>query len=774
VLAFDITKDFSMPTLRVGFANALGPGRTLRFGRKTVLVGRSPNCTICLKDPKVSRLHCAITWRPEAGWLLIRHKSAQPVLVNEEAVDKRPLRGGEAIRLGDCTLLFQADDPAGERDDTIPIHPAVAPRVEQSEACLVVESALSVAPPIPISAAMVVMGRGESCDVVLDDRHCSRNHAEIHRVGASFVLRDLGSTNGVFLNDVRVVADVELRPDDLIRMGESRIRFRLGGVDTRPVPTLPPSAASISLATTQDVRRSPRASAAGLRAVGVSLLVACAVLGGIAMLIMPGRRLSMGLSEPRNNIVSRPTRQQSASKEIASGTGMRTRDTVPRPRRPAAAAAAVAGLPGDAAAPSSTTQRPVPSAPAPVATTADREPVSDVGDTAIPPLATPAAAAADLATLAMPTPPRHELPAAAVDAPAVDLAARRMTVPAEEDVTAAMKNVVDAYGDELKPSGDATVAIARLFDAVEESTRPATRYALLVRAEQLAVQAAAYRDAIAVIDMRGQMFQEDALENRLAMLSEAANAVQDGGRGVFDLTVQVARDAMRAERFDVAAKAATVARTLLARIESRPSAVRSGGSPAGLLRDEGDASTGPGAREHVDSSLTMTAQRLRNMIAECRTWQRKYAAAAEALVERPDDPRACDVAGKYLCFVKEDWPAGVAILARGRDDSLRTLAVQELNAREPDAAMAAAFALANAWWDFAESPSRSRDLPSWFQESVRQHAASIYDTVEEHLDDPVDKTIARKRIAECRRSSAVFGDEFRPHPRRPLQHAPAR
>jgi pSer/pThr/pTyr-binding forkhead associated (FHA) protein len=744
-----------MPTLTVGRTHASGPARTLRFGRKTVLVGRSPNCTICLKDPKVSRLHCAISWRPDAGWLLIRHKSAQPVWVNDETVDTRPLHGGETIRLGDFTLLFQADDPAGERDDTIPIHPAVTPRVEQSEACLVVESALSVARPIPISAAMIVIGRGESCDVVLDDRHCSRNHAEIHRVGGSFVLRDLGSTNGVFLNDVRVVADVELRPDDVIRMGESRIRFRVGGVDARPVPTPSPSAASISSATPQDLESPPRASSAGLRAVGVSLLVTCAVLGGIAMLVMPGRRLSMGLSASREHLGSRPARQPSAAKENAPGIGSLTLDTVPRPRRPAATVPAVAASPGGTAAPSSPLQPPATSASATDPTTADREPAPDAGDTARAALATPAAAAPDLPTLAMPTPPRDALPAADVDAPAVDLAARRMAVPSQDDVTAATKDVVGAYGDELKPSGDGSAAIARLLDAVEESTRPATRYALLVLAEQIAVQAAAYRDAIAVIDMRGQMFEEDALESRLAMLSEAANAVHDGGREIFDLTVQAARDAMRAERFDVATKAATVARTLAARIESRPSAVRTGGSPGGFSEEGGGLSTGYSPRENTDLSLTMAAQRLRNMIAECRAWQRKYAAASETLAERPDDPRACDVVGKYLCFVKEDWPVGVAILARGRDDSLRELAIQEMNAREPDAAMATAFRLANKWWDFAESPSRSRDLPSWYQESVRQHAASIYETVEEHLDDPVDKKLARKRISECRPSSVA-------------------
>jgi hypothetical protein len=78
--------------------------------------------------------------------------------------------------------------------------------------------------------------------------------------------------------------------------------------------------------------------------VGVSLLVTCAVLGGIAMLVMPGRRLSMGLSASREHLGSRPARQPSAAKENAPGIGSLTLDTVPRPRRPVPSARSQRGV----------------------------------------------------------------------------------------------------------------------------------------------------------------------------------------------------------------------------------------------------------------------------------------------------------------------------------------------------------------------------------------------------------------------------------------------
>ncbi len=64
----------------------------------------------------------------------------------------------------------------------------------------------------------VILGRGEA-DIVLNDTEISRQHAAIEVHGARVVLKDLGSTNGIFVNDVKV-SQSEI---------ENRTEFRLGG-----------------------------------------------------------------------------------------------------------------------------------------------------------------------------------------------------------------------------------------------------------------------------------------------------------------------------------------------------------------------------------------------------------------------------------------------------------------------------------------------------------------------------------------------------------------
>jgi len=69
-----------------------------------------------------------------------------------------------------------------------------------------------------------IVGRSRTCDLALPGADASRRHAEILGTGKGFRLRDLGSTNGTFVNGERV-EEVELRPGDRIQIGDSTITF---------------------------------------------------------------------------------------------------------------------------------------------------------------------------------------------------------------------------------------------------------------------------------------------------------------------------------------------------------------------------------------------------------------------------------------------------------------------------------------------------------------------------------------------------------------------
>lgn len=77
----------------------------------------------------------------------------------------------------------------------------------------------------PLSKDTVVIGRMETCDVIVDDPSVSRRHAEVRREGDEWVLADLGATNGCEINGKRVNRH-RLTHGDRVTLGETTFEFR--------------------------------------------------------------------------------------------------------------------------------------------------------------------------------------------------------------------------------------------------------------------------------------------------------------------------------------------------------------------------------------------------------------------------------------------------------------------------------------------------------------------------------------------------------------------
>jgi predicted component of type VI protein secretion system len=78
-----------------------------------------------------------------------------------------------------------------------------------------------------LSAGGGVIGRSRDCDVTVDDPNISRHHAEVRPSGGSWIVRDLGSTNGVKVNGRRIQGAQSLKPGDTVELGTSRLTFDL-------------------------------------------------------------------------------------------------------------------------------------------------------------------------------------------------------------------------------------------------------------------------------------------------------------------------------------------------------------------------------------------------------------------------------------------------------------------------------------------------------------------------------------------------------------------
>lgn len=70
------------------------------------------------------------------------------------------------------------------------------------------------------------IGKADSCDIRPDDTYVSQAHARVSRRGDAWVVEDLGSTNGTYLNRRKVTVPTEIAPGDRIRVGKTEMEVR--------------------------------------------------------------------------------------------------------------------------------------------------------------------------------------------------------------------------------------------------------------------------------------------------------------------------------------------------------------------------------------------------------------------------------------------------------------------------------------------------------------------------------------------------------------------
>jgi FHA domain len=73
----------------------------------------------------------------------------------------------------------------------------------------------------------VVLGRGDTAEIRLDDPFASSRHARVYEQGRILVIEDLGSTNGTYLNEELLDGPRPLHPGDRVRIGDSEFAFEV-------------------------------------------------------------------------------------------------------------------------------------------------------------------------------------------------------------------------------------------------------------------------------------------------------------------------------------------------------------------------------------------------------------------------------------------------------------------------------------------------------------------------------------------------------------------
>lgn len=235
----------------------LTDGREYQVGEGPLVLGRDASCDVVVPGHDVSRRHAQIELG-EAGYTLV-DTSTNGTFVNGTRIEgSRVLQRADVLRIGADEFRFYADTappaipeppPPGPPDLTKPppgaehrLHNTMmgAPKVpgppptgpvtpvsltQAPIASLLVRSGTLKGKRLPVRIPVVNIGRGDYNDLVIPEPSVSASHAKLQRREGIWVIADLGSTNGTFVDGERIADETPLGPGSTIRFGEVATLF---------------------------------------------------------------------------------------------------------------------------------------------------------------------------------------------------------------------------------------------------------------------------------------------------------------------------------------------------------------------------------------------------------------------------------------------------------------------------------------------------------------------------------------------------------------------
>lgn len=211
--------------------------RTFALTKDEIIIGRAPECDVVLEWVNVSRQHARLQISPQ-GMLLTDLGSTNGTQLNGAPLSpRRPaaLAVGQPFQVADFTLVVEVQSarPAPHHLDAAQSPGFSAAMGSATLIAADFPDGLQAGPQnLDLSAqTRITIGRGADNSLVINHPMVSRCHAEIERVGARVLIRDLHSTNGVFVNGQRVKDSCWLKDGDKVQIGP--LVFSLSGLSLR-------------------------------------------------------------------------------------------------------------------------------------------------------------------------------------------------------------------------------------------------------------------------------------------------------------------------------------------------------------------------------------------------------------------------------------------------------------------------------------------------------------------------------------------------------------
>jgi pSer/pThr/pTyr-binding forkhead associated (FHA) protein len=199
----------------------------VKLVRSDYSLGRAEDSTIRLTERNISRTHARLYREGDAEWTIEDKNSYTGSFVNGERVSApRHLKHGDTIQLGDYRLELMDESQQAIESRALD---ALVSAAQLPDRFVVVQGP-GVGTVYPLTEQKLLVGRGEECQIALDDASVSRVHVEVLRTEHGLMILDQGSSNGLRINGADLPSAM-LRSGDVVELGDVRLKFVPAGVE---------------------------------------------------------------------------------------------------------------------------------------------------------------------------------------------------------------------------------------------------------------------------------------------------------------------------------------------------------------------------------------------------------------------------------------------------------------------------------------------------------------------------------------------------------------
>ncbi len=117
---------------------------------------------------------------------------------------------------------------ARKNETVVTVISKITDRPAPTEAALVVIYGMDLGKKYNLDKESIIIGRSAKSEIQVDQESVSRSHAKIVAAGKHLVIKDLGSTNGTYVNDEQI-DESRLRDGDMVKIGRTIFKFLSGG-----------------------------------------------------------------------------------------------------------------------------------------------------------------------------------------------------------------------------------------------------------------------------------------------------------------------------------------------------------------------------------------------------------------------------------------------------------------------------------------------------------------------------------------------------------------